>query len=74
MSIDAAIHKAVAEAVAPLAKQVQELRRRIEPQEEWLTIREAAERANVTTATVRRWINDGRVEAKGYGKARRVRL
>jgi excisionase family DNA binding protein len=41
---------------------------------EWLTVEDAAARANVSVQTVRRWIRTGEVEARGAGKLRRVRL
>ncbi|ANB33268.1 excisionase family DNA binding protein [Rhodovulum sulfidophilum] len=50
------------------------LKRPEPPKREWGTVSEAARHYRVTDSTVRRWISDGRVEARGVGKARRVRL
>ena len=47
---------------------------RVDHQPQWLTVPEYAKRMNVTTRTVRDWIAAGRVEARGAGKAREVRL
>lgn len=74
MTIDAAIREAVAEAVAPLAREIRELRQRIDPPREWVSVAEAAGQYGVSPATIRRWISEGKMETKGAGKARRVRL
>lgn len=44
------------------------------PPPDWLTIEEACQRLEVGKSTVYRMINEGRIEAKGVGKSRRVRL
>lgn len=46
----------------------------ITPRPEWVSVPVAAKAKGVTPATVRRWINEGRIEARGVGKAREVRL
>jgi excisionase family DNA binding protein len=46
----------------------------IKPAPEWMGIKEAAEHEGVSTDTIRRWINDGRLQAIGSGKGRKVRL
>ena len=74
MTLDAAIREAVAEAVAPLAREIAALRDKVSPPREWVTIQEAAEMNGVTTATIRNWIKAGQLEAKGRGKARRVKV
>jgi len=74
MSIDTAIREAVAQAVAPLAAELRELRQKIDPPKEWVTVHEAADQFGVSVGTVRRWISEGRIEAKGKGKAKRVRV
>jgi len=74
MTIDVAIRAAVADAVAPLAEKIDALGRRVAPPPEWLTIREAAETLGVAESTVRRWAKDGQIEARGSGKARRVKV
>ena len=74
MTIDAAIREAVAEAVAPLAKEIRDLRAKLDPPKEWVSVQEAADHYGVTPATIRRWISEGNLQAKGSGKARRVRI
>ncbi|WP_306150657.1 excisionase family DNA-binding protein [Roseovarius sp. MMSF_3281] len=75
MSIDAEIQKAVSAAVAPLVKEVRDLRRQIAPPKEWITVPEAARQMGVHESTVRRKIAAGEIETNGMaGKARRVRL
>jgi len=44
------------------------------PAPEWVCIKEAARRKGVTEDTVRRWIRDGQIEARGAGRLREVRL
>lgn len=46
----------------------------VHPAPEWLPIPMAARAKGVTTATVRRWITEGRIEARGSGRLREVRL
>lgn len=74
MTIDAAIREAVADAVAPLAREIHELRQRIAPPPEWVSINEAARHYDVTTATIRNWIRSGKIEARGVGKQRQVKV
>lgn len=74
MTIDAAIREAVEAAVAPLAREIRDLRAKLDPPKEWVTIPEAADHFGKTTATVRRWISEGKLEAKGSGGMRRVRI
>lgn len=40
--------------------------------QEYLSTRQAASLANVSQGTIRRWIRDGRLEAKGAGRELRV--
>jgi excisionase family DNA binding protein len=44
------------------------------PRPEWVTVNEAARALKVSPDTIRRQIRDGKMEARGAGKARRVRL
>ena len=44
------------------------------PAPEWLTIAEAAKELGVHPDTIRRRIEAGSLEAKGYGKTRRVKI
>jgi Helix-turn-helix domain len=44
------------------------------PRPEWVRVSRAAELLNVSPSTIRRQINLGQLEAKGNGKARRVRV
>ncbi|WP_164989274.1 helix-turn-helix domain-containing protein [Roseovarius sp. A46] len=74
MSIDAAIHDAVQSAIAPLVREIRDLRQKIEPPQEWLNVADAAKHFKVSTSTIRRWIKEGRIEAKGSAKRRQVRL
>ena len=65
--------------LAALREQVARLERRIDgatitPAPEWVPVPEAARRLHVSPQTVHRWIREGRIEAKGAGKARRVRV
>lgn len=41
--------------------------------EEWITVAEAARRLSVSQKTIRRWINDGSVMGRRFGK-RMVRV
>lgn len=75
MTIDAQIQKAISIAIAPLTKEVRELRNRLDPPKEWLTISEAAKLLNVHESTVRRKVANGEIETNGMsGKAKRVRI
>ncbi|MGH1412851.1 MAG: helix-turn-helix domain-containing protein [Pelagimonas sp.] len=47
---------------------------RMTPQNDWLTIPQAAAQLEVSEATVRRRAASGEIEAKGSGKMRLVRL
>lgn len=61
-----------------LVREVRELRQRvdtlIEPPREWVSVLEAAEHYRVDASTIRRWVRDGRIEARDSGKARRIRV
>ena len=46
----------------------------VQPLPEWVTIPQAAHIKNCSDETIRRWIREGRIEAKGKGKARRVKV
>lgn len=46
----------------------------ITPREKWLSIKDAAHVLKCDPSTVRRKISIGELEAKGTGKARRVKL
>lgn len=46
---------------------------RITPMPAWITAKEYAERAGVTTRTVRNWINSGQLETYRHGKTVMVR-
>lgn len=74
MSIEAMIEQAVARAVEPLVREVQTLREKIAPQKEWVSIKEAARIKSVSQDTIRRHIAAGRIEARGTGKMKEVRL
>lgn len=75
MTIDAQIEKAVASAIAPLTKELRELRRRLAPPREWLTVAEAAHQLGIHESTVRRKVASGEIETNGMGgKAKRVRI
>lgn len=65
--------------IMSLERRIEALARALEgakivPRPEWLSIADAAQAEGVTPATIRRWIAEGRIEAKGSGKARRVRV
>lgn len=74
MTIDAAITEAVAKAVAPLEREIREMRAMIDPPKVWGTVAEAADHYGRSKSTIRRRIADGRLESKGSGALRRVRL
>jgi excisionase family DNA binding protein len=62
-----------------LESQLRDLKHMIEgatihPKPEWVPVPEAARELGVSTATIRRWARDGRIEARGAGKARRVHI
>lgn len=46
---------------------------RMTPMPAWITAKEYAERAGVTTRTVRNWINSGQLETYRHGKTVMVR-
>lgn len=46
---------------------------RITPMPEWITAKEYAERAGVTSRTVRNWINSGQIETYRHGKTTMIR-
>lgn len=73
MTIDAAIREAVEAAVAPLAREIRDLKAKLDPPKEWLTVKEAEKYFDVSASTLYRWIDEGSIETKGKGKARRVR-
>ncbi|WP_170335030.1 hypothetical protein [Ruegeria arenilitoris] len=68
-----------ATALQTLIAEVQELRRevrcaRIQPEQEWVTIKDYAARHGKSESTINRWIANGTVETKTEGKTRMVRL
>lgn len=64
-----------AEALRELHRKLDRIEARLDGQhEEWLPVKLAAQKLEVSEATVRRWIKTGQIEAKGAGKARRVRV
>ena len=46
----------------------------VAPAPTWVSVADYAARKGVTTATVYRWIAEGRVEARGTRKCREVRV
>lgn len=46
----------------------------ITPAPEWLTISEAARKMEVDRTTIHRWADTGRIEVRGSGKTRRVKV
>lgn len=46
----------------------------VQPLPEWVNISEAAARQGCSASTIRRMIDRGELEAKGAGKARKVRV
>lgn len=76
MTPDQIATKADVEAVM---KEVSELKQlltnvTISQPDEWMTIPKAAAQLECSESTIRRKINLGELEAKGSGKARRVRI
>lgn len=74
MTIESILREAVAAEIAPLRAELRELRQKIAPPKDWLTIPEAAEHYGKSPVTIRRWIKEGRLEAKGSGALRKVRV
>lgn len=66
------LDRIIARHIAPLAQALHSAT--VTPAPEWVTIPEAAQLRGVTTSTVRRWITEGRVVARGSGRNRQVRL
>jgi excisionase family DNA binding protein len=73
MTIEAILREAVAAELAPLRAELRALRDKIEPPKEWITIQEAAEQYGKSPATIRRWIKEGSMEARGPKGSREVR-
>ncbi len=79
MSIDDAVRRAVAEAVAPILDELRSttaaLRHaaRGQVEREYLDTDEAAELARVTPATIREWLKQGRLRRYGSGRRLLVR-
>jgi excisionase family DNA binding protein len=71
IAVDPAALEAVTAELRALRAEVAALR---EPQDEWLTIQQAAARLECSADTIRRRIASGEIEARGSGKTRRVRL
>lgn len=46
----------------------------VTPAPDWVSIGDAAKHYDVDVSTVHRWIGNGRIEAKGAGKMRRVKI
>lgn len=74
-----AITIATAEDIARLRQEIRELKRTLEgctiiPPPEWVSVSRAAELHGVASSTIHRWIASGQIEAKGSGKARRVKV
>lgn len=44
------------------------------PAPEWITIPEAAKRLGCSTDTIRRRVTNGSMQARGYGKLKRVKV
>jgi excisionase family DNA binding protein len=68
-----------ATALQDLLAEVRELKAivqdaKIQPEPNWLTIKEYAARVGKSESTVNRWIASGEIEAKTEGKTRMVRV
>lgn len=46
----------------------------ITPAPEWLNVTDAAEKMGVNRSTIHNWAKAGKIEAKGSGKRRRVKI
>lgn len=67
---------AVAEEMRAMRKQIAELTAVVAPlmqEAQWLTISEAAKKYKTSKSTINRWVQEGRLIAKGAGASRRVR-
>lgn len=62
-----------------LYQKLESIEKRIEsatitPAPKWVSIKDASEHFGVNRSTIHRWIEDGKLTAKGAGRARRVYL
>lgn len=67
----------VAQELRALRADLAELRAAVQPiaaRAEWQTVEDAALQHGVTIGTVNRWVRDGKMQATGSGRGRRVRL
>jgi len=71
IAVDPAALEAMTAELRALRAEVAALRA---PQDEWLTIQQAAAELQCSPDTIRRRIASGELEARGSGKTRRVRL
>lgn len=65
---------ATSEDIARIEDKLNVLLKLVAPAPTWIGVAEYAERKGVTTATVYRWIAEGRVEARGTRKCREVKV
>lgn len=67
----------VANELADLRAEVAKLTDIVRPlilKAEWLSVQEAQDEYNASRSTINRWVQIGRMEAKGAGSSRRVRM
>jgi len=67
-----AVRKVVREEVAPLRRQLEELRDEKRPPETAVTVKEAARRMSVSSRTIQRMLRSGELQSVPVGRARRV--
>lgn len=67
----------VANELASLRAEVAKLTEIVSPlinDAEWLSVQEAQDKYNTSRSTINRWVQIGRMQAKGAGASRRVRM
>lgn len=52
----------------------EEIRAVVASEPAWLQVSQAAQKLGVSENTIRRWAREGRIETKGAGKARLVKV
>jgi excisionase family DNA binding protein len=67
-----AVRKVVREEVAPLRRQLEELRDQKRPPETAVNVKEAARRMSVSPRTIQRMLRSGELQSIPVGRARRV--
>ncbi len=72
IAVDAGALDALLAEVRALRQEIQAVR--IQPQPQWLPVKEYAAHVGRSVSTINRWIAQGRLEVKSVGNIRMVRL